>query len=103
MSQGADPSIESGVLLENDLKEPSMYRVLLHNDDYTHMDFVVLILEEIFHKTNEEAVAIMLNVHNSGVGTCGVYTKEIAEYRVGQVSRRAKEAGYPLLCTMEEE
>ncbi len=103
MSQSSEPVIESGVLLDNELKEPSMYRVLLHNDDYTHMDFVVMILEEVFQKTNEEAVAIMMSVHNSGVGVCGVYTKEIAEYRVGLVGRKAKEAGYPLLCTMEEE
>ena len=103
MSQSADPSIESGVILDEELKEPALYRVLLHNDDYTHMDFVVMILEEVFHKTNEEAVAIMMSVHNAGVGTCGVYTKEIAEYRVGVVARRAKEAGFPLLCTMEKE
>ncbi len=105
MSQNhnADPSIEAGVIVENELKEPDMYRVLLHNDDYTQMDFVVQVLMEIFRKSNEEAVAIMMSVHNSGSGVCGVYPREIAEFRVAQVERRAKDAGYPLLCTMEKD
>ena len=96
-------SVESGVVVEEELKEPSMYRVILHNDDYTTMDFVVMVLEEIFRKTAEEAEAIMLAVHEKGRGVCGVYPKEIAEFRVGQVLRRANEAGFPLLCTMEKE
>ena len=105
MSQNynADPSIEAGVIVENELKEPDMYRVLLHNDDYTQMDFVVQVLMEIFRKSNEEAVAIMMSVHNSGSGVCGVYSREIAEFRVAQVERRAKDAGFPLLCTMEKD
>lgn len=97
------PGTESGVTLEEELKEPSMYRVLLHNDDYTTMDFVVKILEEVFHKTQEESVAIMLSVHEKGVGVCGVYPKEIAEFRVSQVAGRAQLAGFPLRCTMEKE
>ena len=80
-----------------------MYRVILHNDDYTTMDFVVMVLEEVFRKTAEEAEAIMLAVHEKGRGVCGVYPKEIAEFRVGQVLRRANEAGFPLLCTLEKE
>ena len=103
MSQNADPSIESGVTLESELKEPDMYRVLLHNDDYTQMDFVVQVLMDIFRKSNEEAVAIMMSVHKSGMGVCGVYPKEIAEFRVAQVERRARDAGFPLLCTMEKD
>ncbi|MBO4684401.1 MAG: ATP-dependent Clp protease adapter ClpS [Desulfovibrio sp.] len=105
MSQNhnADPSIEAGVIVENELKEPDMYRVLLHNDDYTQMDFVVQVLVEIFRKSNEEAVAIMMSVHNTGSGVCGVYPREIAEFRVSQVERRAKDAGFPLLCTMEKD
>ena len=94
---------ESGVTLEDELKEPAMYRVLLHNDDYTTMDFVVKILEEVFHKTQEESVAIMMSVHQKGMGVCGVYPKEIAEFRVTQVAARAQHAGFPLRCTMEKE
>lgn len=97
------PGSESGVMLEEDLKEPSMYRVLLHNDDYTTMDFVVNILQDVFHKNKQEAVSIMMSVHEKGMGVCGVYTKEIAEFRVGQVLSRAREAGFPLLCTMEKD
>lgn len=95
--------VESGVVLEEELKEPSMYRVLLHNDDYTTMDFVVMVLEKIFHKTLAEAEAIMLAVHEKGSGVCGVYPKEIAEFRVAQVHSRANEAGFPLRCSMEKE
>ena len=95
--------VESGVVLEEELKEPSMYRVILHNDDFTTMDFVVMVLMEIFRKTAEEAESIMLAVHEKGRGVCGVYPKEIAEFRVGQVMRRASEAGFPLLCTMEKD
>ena len=102
-NHNADPSIEAGVIVETELKEPDMYRVLLHNDDYTQMDFVVQVLVEIFRKSNEEAVAIMMSVHNSGSGVCGVYPREIAEFRVSQVERRAKDAGFPLLCTMEKD
>ena len=94
---------ESGVILEDELKEPDMYRVLLHNDDYTTMDFVVKILEEVFHKTQEESVAIMMSVHQKGMGVCGVYPKEIAEFRVAQVAGRAQQAGFPWRCTMEKE
>ena len=97
------PHIESGVVLEEELKEPSMYRVILHNDDFTTMDFVVMVLEQIFHKTAAEAEAIMLAVHEKGSGVCGVYPKEIAEFRVSLVHRRANEAGFPLRCSMEKE
>ncbi len=83
-------------------KEPPKYRVLLHNDDYTTMDFVVKILEEVFHKTPAEATAIMLHVHHRGVGECGVYPAEIAETKVDTVHARARAAGFPLLATMEE-
>ncbi len=95
--------VESGVTLEEELREPSMYRVILHNDDFTTMDFVVMVLMEIFRKSADEAETIMLAVHEKGSGVCGVYPKEIAEFRVGQVLRRATEAGFPLRCTMEKE
>ncbi|MCP3920979.1 MAG: ATP-dependent Clp protease adapter ClpS [Desulfobacterales bacterium] len=83
------------------LKEPSMYKVLLHNDDYTTMDFVIEILIYIFHKTHDEATGIMLNVHEKGVGICGIYTFEVAETKVETVHRLAKENEFPLKCSME--
>ena len=84
-------------------EEPPMYRVLLLNDDYTPMDFVVEILREIFHKDRPEAERIMLNVHRKGAGLCGIYTYEIADTKVTRVRAKAKEAGFPLRCTMEPE
>jgi len=83
-------------------KKPSMYRVLLMNDDYTPMEFVVTILMSIFNKTKEEATQVMLNVHQSGVGVCGVYTFEIAETKVAQVMDAAKRRQHPLQCTLEK-
>ena len=84
-------------------REPRRYRVLLHNDDYTTMEFVVEVLVSIFRKTPDEAMAIMLAVHEQGLGSCGVYTEEVAETKVGQVHDRARKAGFPLRCSMEEE
>ncbi len=83
-------------------RRPSMYRVLLMNDDYTPMEFVVELLEQIFHKSREEAVAVMLNVHQSGVGVCGVYSFEVAETKVAQVASIARQHEHPLQCTMEK-
>ena len=83
-------------------KKPSMYRVLLMNDDYTPMEFVVSILMGIFKKTQEEATTIMLNVHQKGMGTCGIYTFESAETKVAQVMDAAKRAQHPLQCTLEK-
>ena len=85
------------------LKQPDRYRVILHNDDYTTMEFVVAILCKVFHKSQEEATEIMLRVHKSGRGECGVYTYEIAESKVHQVVSLARQAGFPLACTMEKE
>ncbi len=93
---------ESDVLLEDELKEPRKYRVLLHNDDYTSMEFVIAVLMQVFRKTEEESTEIMLKVHNDGVGVCGVYTAEVAETRVEMVRQLAKQAGFPLKCTIEE-
>ena len=84
-------------------KKPSMYKVLLLNDDYTPMEFVVQILERIFHKSHEEATQIMLHVHQKGIGVCGVYTYEIAETKVNQVVDMARRNQHPLQCTMEKE
>lgn len=83
-------------------KKPSMYRVILMNDDYTPMEFVVSILMGIFKKTQEEATQIMLNVHQKGIGTCGIYTFEVAETKVAQVMDAAKRAQHPLQCTLEK-
>lgn len=84
------------------LEEPPLYKVLLHNDDYTTMEFVVLILEKVFHKSTAEAARIMLNVHQQGVGVAGVYTREVAETKVTLVLDLARKNEYPLLCTMEK-
>ncbi len=85
------------------LKYPKKYKVYLLNDDYTTMDFVVDILISIFHKTYEQAEDIMLEVHKKGRGMCGVYSHEIAETKVMQVITKAKDNGFPLKATMEEE
>lgn len=84
-------------------KKPSMYKVLMLNDDYTPMEFVVFILERLFGKTREEATQIMLHVHNRGVGVCGVYTYEVAETKATQVMDLARKEGHPLQCTLEKE
>jgi len=84
-------------------KKPSLYKVLLLNDDYTPMEFVVHVLEGFFGKSQEEAVEIMLHVHQRGVGICGVYTFEVAETKVTQVIELARRHQHPLQCTMEKE
>jgi len=84
-------------------KKPSMYRVLILNDDYTPMEFVVLILERFFNKSREQATRIMLHVHQKGVGVCGVFTYEVAETKVAQVMDLARRNEHPLQCTMEKE
>jgi ATP-dependent Clp protease adaptor protein ClpS len=96
---------ESGVLtrVKPKLQKPSMYKVLLLNDDYTPMDFVVTVLERFFGKDENEAVEIMMTVHRKGVGLCGVYTYEVAETKVGQVMGFAKKHEHPLQCTMEKD
>lgn len=84
------------------VKRPSMYRVLLLNDDYTPMEFVVMILQEVFNKSREDATAIMLHVHTQGVGECGVYPYEVAESKVTQVMDTARKNQHPLQCVMEK-
>jgi ATP-dependent Clp protease adaptor protein ClpS len=102
-----DNSRESGIgiMLKSRPKtrQPSMYKVLLLNDDFTPMDFVVHILEKFFNKTRAEATDIMLHVHRRGVGICGIYTYEIAETKVTQVMDYARAREQPLQCTMEKE
>ena len=84
-------------------KKPSMYKVLLLNDDYTPMEFVVHVLERFFSKSREEATRIMLHVHRRGVGICGVFTYEVAETKVAQVIDFARRHEHPLQCTLEKE
>ena len=84
-------------------EEPSLYRVILLNDDYTTMEFVIHVLETVFHKPLPEATRIMLSVHKKGAGLCGVYTREIAETKVAEVHAMAAENQFPLKCTMEKE
>ncbi|MGE0748604.1 MAG: ATP-dependent Clp protease adapter ClpS [Rhodospirillales bacterium] len=83
-------------------KKPSMYKVLMLNDDYTPMEFVVMVLERFFSKTHEEATRIMLHVHQKGIGVCGVFTYEVAETKVTQVMDLAKQYQHPLQCTLEK-
>jgi len=84
-------------------KKPSMYKVLMLNDDYTPMEFVVDVLQNIFQKNREEATEIMLHVHQKGVGVCGVYTYEVAETKVTQTVDYARKNQHPLQCTLEKE
>jgi len=84
-------------------KKPSLYRVLILNDDYTPMEFVIYVLERFFNKSRDEATTIMLHVHQNGVGVCGIFTYEVAETKVAQVLDLAKRSEHPLQCTMEKE
>ncbi|MBC7172532.1 MAG: ATP-dependent Clp protease adaptor ClpS [Polyangiaceae bacterium] len=84
-------------------KKPPLYRVLLHNDDYTTREFVVFVLNAVFHRSESEAVRIMLHVHHTGVGVAGVYTHEIAETKIQTVERMAREQEFPLRLSMEPE
>src|SRR5262249_10010374 len=100
-----DPDRDEALVTESKtrLKKPPLFKVLLHNDDYTTMEFVVFILRTVFQRPEDDAVRIMLNVHNQGVGVAGVYTYEIAESKVGTVTQMARENDFPLLASLEEE
>jgi len=87
---------------ELSVREPKQYLVLLLNDDYTSMDFVIDVLMNIFHKNYQEAEQVMIDVHKKDKGVCGVYTYEVAETKVMQVSKLAREQGFPLKATLEE-
>lgn len=96
---------EEGLALKEarpELKEPQLYKVLLMNDDYTPMEFVVKLLEKLFGMDREKATRVMLHVHTQGKGVCGVFTYEIAETKMAQVSEYAQRHQHPLLCTLEE-
>jgi ATP-dependent Clp protease adaptor protein ClpS len=104
MKHDNDTDLDRGVVTETEkkLKKPPLYKVLLHNDDYTTMEFVVYILQSVFHHPSTKATQIMLHVHRRGIGVAGVYTYEIAETKVNQVHELAKKYEYPLKCSMEE-
>ena len=101
---GTDFEQDEAVITESEtrLKKPPLYKVLLHNDDYTTMEFVDFILEKVFQHTESDATRIMLQVHIQGKGVAGVYTYEIAETKVAQVEALARAREFPLLCTIEE-
>lgn len=96
---GADVLTES----ETKLEKPKLFKVILHNDDFTTMEFVVFVLEYVFNKTDAEAFAIMLKVHNEGIGIAGVYPYDIANMKSEKATNLAKAREFPLLCTVEEE
>ena len=100
-NDGADTGVVTRV--KPATKKPSMYKVLLLNDDYTPMEFVVYVLERFFNKQSEEATQIMLHVHQRGVGICGVYSYEVAETKVTQVMEFARQNEHPLQCTLEKD
>jgi ATP-dependent Clp protease adaptor protein ClpS len=101
------PAHEHGVVEKTEsktrLERPPLYRVLLHNDDFTTMEFVVFILQTVFNHREGDAVRIMLNVHRQGMGLAGVYTYEVAQMKVDKVTSIAQANEFPLLCTMEED
>ena len=87
---------------ERKLKKPKLYKVLMHNDDYTTMEFVVYVLQGVFHHSEAEATQIMLHIHTRGIGVAGVYPREVAESRTAQVESLARTHEFPLRCSMEE-
>jgi ATP-dependent Clp protease adaptor protein ClpS len=100
-----EDTFEGGVGLattvERRVEPPKMYNVLLHNDDYTTMEFVVMVLHSVFYRSEAEAVQIMLEVHQKGVGVAGVFSYEVAESKIHKVERMAREQEFPLRCSME--
>jgi ATP-dependent Clp protease adaptor protein ClpS len=102
---GGDDGLGNGVALQTRTrtKKPAMYKVLMLNDDYTPMEFVVHVLERFFGKDRDAATAIMLQVHQRGVGVCGVFTYEVAETKVNQVTEFARRNQHPLRCTLEKD
>jgi len=104
ISSAGDPHSDEGLTVQEakpKLKKPPMYKVVLLNDDFTPMEFVVHVLEKFFRMDREKAMRIMLHVHTQGRGLCGVYNREIAETKVAQVNDYSRSNNHPLLCTME--
>ena len=103
MSSETDRDEQSGTatVSKQKLQPPKMYKVLMHNDDYTTMEFVILVLQKYFNKNYKEAQEIMLAVHQRGFGVCGIYTYEVAESKVAKVIKYARENGHPLRCSTD--
>ena len=97
------PNYEQELDVALEIEEPKLFKVFLHNDDYTSMVFVVDVLTGVFHKTNAEAEKIMLHIHETGKAICGVYSFEIAQTKAQQVKQKAKQNDFPLLATIEED
>lgn len=99
------PEFDTDVLTESEtkLEKPKLFKVLLHNDDFTTMEFVVFVLEYVFKRTTAEAFSVMLKVHNEGLGVAGIYPYEIASMKAEKTMNLARAREYPLLCTVEEE
>ncbi|MCU0736493.1 MAG: ATP-dependent Clp protease adapter ClpS [Methylotetracoccus sp.] len=105
MAQLPDHGTGDGLVVQESkpkVKRPPLYKVILLNDDFTPMEFVVEVLMNFFGMTEEKATQIMLHVHTRGIGVCGVYTRDVAETKVKQVSDYSRQHQHPLLCTMEE-
>jgi ATP-dependent Clp protease adaptor protein ClpS len=98
-----DENVATETKHEKKLKKPTLYKVLLHNDNYTTREFVVAVLKEVFHRSEAEAVQIMLHVHYNGIGVAGVYTFEVAETKIRTVEAAAQDNGFPLRLSMEPE
>lgn len=103
MSSETDKNEQSGVatIKKPKLQPPRKYKVIMHNDDYTTMEFVILVLQKYFNKSSEEAHAIMMEVHMRGFGICGIFTYEVAESKVAKVIKYARENGHPLKCSID--
>ena len=104
-NQDSESDFETGLItkVEKKTQKPPLYKVLMLNDDYTPMEFVIFALEQYFNKSRDEATKIMLHIHGKGVGICGVFTYEIAETKVNQVTDFARKNKHPLQCTMERD
>lgn len=101
MGESEKGESEIAIADKTDLMPPKMYKVMLHNDDYTTMEFVIHVLQKFFGKTYDESHAIMLKIHHDGIGICGIYTYEVAESKCSKVNKYSKSKGHPLKCTHE--
>lgn len=99
----ATPNVLHAADKQRSKPRPNLFRVLMHNDDYTTMDFVMEVLQSVFHKESHEATLLMLQIHRKGIALCGVYPFDIAETKVDKIHRLARGAGFPLRCTLEPE
>jgi len=97
------PQLANATVKEKRIAKPYLFKVFMHNDDYTTMDFVIEVLQSIFHKESAEATLLMLQIHRRGQALCGLYPFEIAETKVAKVHRQARAAGFPLRCTLDPE